>query len=67
MRVICDGCESNPITGIRYKCAICPDFDYCEKCEETKEHNHPFIKIRKPELAPTMIVAALNEGAEELA
>ena len=33
--VICVGCNG-PILGIRYKCTICEDFDYCEKCEEKK-------------------------------
>lgn len=28
----CEGCMSTPITGVRYKCAVCPDFDFCEKC-----------------------------------
>ena len=46
---ICDGCEMNPIVGIRYKCAVCPDFDFCEKCEAKmgETHNHPFIKYTK--------------------
>ena len=47
-KVTCDGCKVFPIRGIRYKCTVCPDFDYCEKCEETVEHNHVFMKIKKP-------------------
>ena len=51
--VRCDGCKKYPIIGIRYKCTICHNFDYCEECEKkfNEEHNHPFLKIRKPELA----------------
>lgn len=45
--VRCDGCRAFPIRGIRYKCTMCKDFDYCEKCEETKDHAHPFLKIKK--------------------
>jgi len=46
--VICDGCNMNPVVGIRYKCAECPDFDFCEKCEDTREHPHVFLKIKEP-------------------
>jgi len=46
--VTCDGCGVNPIPGIRYKCFVCPDFDYCEKCEDSIEHPHPFIKMKTP-------------------
>ena len=44
---VCDGCN-NSIIGIRYKCVICPDFDYCEKCEEKNGivHDHPFYQLR---------------------
>lgn len=51
--VRCDGCNASPIVGIRYKCTVCPNFDFCEKCEEsnglTNKHNHAFIKLRNPE------------------
>ena len=43
----CNGCGAKSIEGIRYKCAVCKNFDYCEKCflENCEKHNHPFIKI----------------------
>jgi len=47
-RVSCDGCGMKPIRGIRYKCTICPNFDFCEKCKETVKHDHIFNKIEKP-------------------
>lgn len=52
--VTCDGCGMYPLTGIRYKCSICNNFDYCENCEEMykNEHNHPFFKIYKPNMNP---------------
>jgi hypothetical protein len=28
----CDGCRVR-IQGVRYKCAVCADFDFCEKCQ----------------------------------
>jgi hypothetical protein len=61
--VICDGCNVGPIIGSRFKCSICKDFDFCEICEANNfSHNHPFIKIRKPELAPTQIAVVINEN-----
>jgi len=44
--VRCDGCGKFPIEGIRYKCTVCHDFDYCEVCEDSTEHPHHFIKMR---------------------
>ena len=48
-RVECDNCGMNPIVGIRYKCYISPDFDFCENCEASVPHPYPFIKIRDSE------------------
>lgn len=36
--VRCDGCNIAPILGIRYKCLICPNYDLCERCENTTPH-----------------------------
>ena len=58
--VKCDGCGAFPIVGCRFKCAICPDFDYCEKCEEklSEKHNHPFLKIYEPKMNPFLFNCA---------
>jgi len=56
-RVTCDGCGVHPMRGIRYKCTICHDFDYCEKCEATVKHPHAFIKIDHPSKAPQFLFA----------
>lgn len=64
-RVICDGCGVKPLMGVRYKCAVCQDFDYCEKCEATVEHPHPFLKIKDPKHHPRAIIAILDEDLPE--
>lgn len=61
----CDGCGVCPIVGIRYKCSVRKDFDYCAKCEETLESDYPFLKIRKAGGAPSMIMVVLNEEGKD--
>ena len=60
--IVCNGC-GNPIVGVRYKCTICHDFDFCEKCEDKDKggHGHPFLKILKPEMCPIAIACKLNK------
>ena len=45
-----------PITGLRYKCSICKDYNLCNICEEINSeintHPHNFIKIRNREIKP---------------
>ncbi|GJJ76370.1 next to BRCA1 gene 1 protein [Entomortierella parvispora] len=49
--VICDGCEGE-ISGIRYKCGNCLDFDLCGNCEASPslahDPTHIMLKIRRP-------------------
>lgn len=47
--------------GIRYKCSVCKNYDFCEMCEDRQAHEHPFIKVVRPENAPTSIITAINE------
>lgn len=39
-RVVCDGCDQYPLTGVRYKCKQCPDYDLCGRCHANRVHNH---------------------------
>eukprot|EP00825_Cyclidium_porcatum_P030972 TRINITY_DN3276_c0_g1_i1.p1 TRINITY_DN3276_c0_g1~~TRINITY_DN3276_c0_g1_i1.p1 ORF type:complete len:635 (-),score=176.19 TRINITY_DN3276_c0_g1_i1:269-2173(-) len=63
LKVFCDGCQKNPIVGVRYKCSVCKDFDYCEECEGKIEHPHPFIKINRPEQAPKFILTGIEDNS----
>lgn len=47
----CDNCKTNPILGIRYKCSQC-EVNFCEQCEYSQDHPHPFFKVRLPEPKP---------------
>ncbi len=46
--ISCNGCGIFPIKGLRFKCTVCPNFNYCYNCEENEDHEHPFYKIRFP-------------------
>ena len=57
--IICNGCGRNPLTGVRYKCLMCPNFNFCEICESnynSSESNivhdskHFFVKIRNTDI-----------------
>jgi len=65
-RIICDGCGCNPIVGVRYKCAVRDDFDLCESCEASGQHDmgHPMLKIKTPAQAPAAIMVVLKEDQQ---
>ena len=46
--VYCDGCNYGPIIGLRYKCSVCKNFDYCGNCKKHIGHEHEFLPISQP-------------------
>ena len=45
--IICDSCRQPSIPGIRWKCAVCYDFDLCTPCYFAGKHSldHRFLRI----------------------
>ena len=43
--ISCNNCKTVPIVGYRYKCLECSDYNLCEQCEKTIEHEHNLIKF----------------------
>ena len=56
----CQQCLKNPITGYRYKCPICEDYNLCEDCEEKNSHPQNFIKIRNSQKSSLIIDKNFN-------
>lgn len=65
--ITCDLCRVSPIFGIRYKCAICPNFDMCEKCEALDLHDadHPLLKLRNHQHVDVEVRADLPAKKED--
>ena len=67
--IFCDGplCKDKPaqsyISGVRYKCAVCDDLDFCANCEALPTHNHnhthPLVKFKTP--VRTVTVSTVND------
>jgi len=62
---VCDGCGISPIVGDCYKCSVLEDFDFCSKCEATKPHPYPFLKLKTPEQRPHVLITAINEPGQK--
>ncbi|KAF2274964.1 uncharacterized protein EI97DRAFT_443540 [Westerdykella ornata] len=71
--IYCDGplCKGRPdvsyIEGVRYKCAVCHDTDFCAKCEALPDnkhsHTHPLIKFKTP--VRNVSMTTLVEGGKD--
>ncbi|KAH8647042.1 heterokaryon incompatibility protein-domain-containing protein [Tricladium varicosporioides] len=46
--VVCDGCNHD-IYGVRFKCCVCSDFDYCSQCIQSSNDTHPSHNFREIE------------------
>lgn len=47
--VICNSCCLSPISGPRFKCKYCDNYNLCENCFYTKRsHRHGFNRIAEP-------------------
>lgn len=64
----CDSCEARPSTGARFKCQVCPDFDYCEKCIVDAHLIHPCHEFkntgtgRSDDLSEPSLKEKMNDG-----
>ncbi|KAF2186629.1 HET domain protein [Zopfia rhizophila CBS 207.26] len=61
--VKCDGCNL-AIYGTRFKCLVCPDFDYCDDCILTCSVTHPSHDFQtiKPARHPGISCDGCNHG-----
>ena len=40
----CNACKvSDPIRGNRFFCLVCSDYNFCEACGESANHEHPLL------------------------
>eukprot|EP01017_Pseudomicrothorax_dubius_P046787 TRINITY_DN8291_c0_g1_i7.p1 TRINITY_DN8291_c0_g1~~TRINITY_DN8291_c0_g1_i7.p1 ORF type:complete len:240 (-),score=12.13 TRINITY_DN8291_c0_g1_i7:82-801(-) len=53
----CDGCRSSipKAPDVRYRCTICPNFDFCEKCMKNNHHPHSFIRVKSVTHPPAIL------------
>jgi len=62
---VCDSCNTQ-IRGLRWKCAMCKDFDLCDPCEKKPrakihEESHFFIKITNAKATLPVSAPVLKE------
>jgi predicted Zn-ribbon and HTH transcriptional regulator len=61
----CSKCGAKPIIGVMYKCKYCIGFNLCEACEDSINHPHSLLKIKKP-IKQSRLEELLGKICEEL-
>jgi len=47
----CDGCGTDPLIGLRFRCLVCPDYDLCNTSKHNSTHDqHSMNRIVGREL-----------------
>ncbi|OTB16664.1 hypothetical protein K445DRAFT_316944 [Daldinia sp. EC12] len=75
--ICCDGplclasrARSKYIVGVRYKCAVCHDTDFCANCEaspaNTHNKTHPLIKFKTPVRHVSVTTTGEHEDGQRL-
>ena len=59
-------CNFSPLTGVRYICITCRDYDLCERCEAKCGHPHPLMKIKNENQFKQMIMYFSDEETVKL-
>eukprot|EP00727_Mastigamoeba_balamuthi_P007114 m51a1_g3022 hypothetical protein (553) ;mRNA; f:872780-874780 len=66
--VTCHLCHEPNISGVRYRCVYCTDYDLCQGCYNMNAHSHPFQQRATPtsawETTPERKPPAPSEKAE---
>ncbi|CAJ1387164.1 unnamed protein product [Effrenium voratum] len=67
--VKCDGCGASPIMGPRFRCTVCPDFDFCSHCFQKKDKihggecvGHDFEQVEQPCWSPLWTMMRMLKG-----
>ncbi|KAI0885684.1 uncharacterized protein GGS22DRAFT_161621 [Annulohypoxylon maeteangense] len=64
------GSPSKYIVGVRYKCAVCNDTDFCSNCEaspsNTHNKTHPLIKFKTPVRHVSVTTTGEHENGQRM-
>jgi hypothetical protein len=67
--VSCDVCGEAPLRGVRYRCAMCSDFDVCDRCVDgpgsskgSHDDSHIFLRISRLDAALASYPIVVNRS-----